>query len=224
MPDFRTELARAMRLSFVLTIPATIGLVVLSEPIISVLYQHGKFTAEHTEQTAGALQFYALGLCAYAAMKVLVNAFYAVDKRRTPMLISLLAIGLNILLCWVFVTRLGWGHRGLAASTACIAVVNFGLLYLFMHRHLKTLDTKLLLATLMKVAIAGAVLAAVAWTGNHYLLHDWKTQAFIPKTAWLMAVIALAGMAYVLTAMALRLKEVNLIADAVKRRLRRAAT
>lgn len=223
MPEFRTELARAMRLSFVLTIPATIGLIVLAEPIMSVIYQHGKFTAAQTRQAAGALQFYALGLCAYAAMKVLVNAFYAVDKRRTPMVISLLAIGLNILLCWLFITKLGWDHRGLAASTACIAVVNFALLYVFMHRHLKTLDTKLLLATLAKVALAGAALGLVAWAGKNYVLSNWATQAFIPKAAWLAAVIAVAGIVFVLAAMALRLSEVNIIVGAVKRRLRRTA-
>jgi putative peptidoglycan lipid II flippase len=223
MPEFKTELARAMRLSFVLTIPATIGLIVLAEPIMSVVYQHGKFTAGQTHQAAAALQFYALGLCAYAAMKVLVNAFYAVDKRRTPMVISLLAIGLNALLCWLFISKLGWDHRGLAASTACIAIVTFALLYAFMHRHLKSLDTKLLLTTLVKVIVAGAALALVAWAGSHYLLRDWATQAFLPKAAWLAAVIAVAGMAYVLTAMALGLNEVNVIAGAVKRRLRRRA-
>jgi putative peptidoglycan lipid II flippase len=223
MSQFKTELARAMRLSFVLTIPATIGLIVLAEPIMSVLYQHGRFTAEQTRQAAGALQLYALGLCAYAAMKVLVNAFYAVDKRRTPMMISLGAIGLNALLCWLFVSKLGWGHRGLAASTASIAIVNFGLLYVFMHRHLRLLDTKLLLGTLAKVLLAGAALGLVAWAGSHYLLREWATQAFIPKAASLTAVISVAGMAYVLLAIVLRLKEVNVVVDAVRRRLRRTA-
>ncbi len=221
MSEFRTELARAMRLSFVLTIPATIGLIVLAEPIMSVLYQHGRFTAYQTAQAAGALQFYALGLCAYAAMKVLVNAFYAVDRRRTPMVVSLIAIGLNILLCWLFVSKLGWGHRGLAASTACIATANFALLYLIMHQHLKSLDTRLMLRTLGKVAIAGAVMGLAAWMGSHYLLRDWATQAFFPKAAWLAAVITVAGIAYVLTAMALRLNEVSVIVEAFRRRLRR---
>jgi putative peptidoglycan lipid II flippase len=218
MTQFRTELARAMRLSFVLTIPATVGLMVLAEPIMSVLYQHGRFTAAQTAQAAGALQLYAVGLCAYATMKVLVNAFYAVNKRRTPMLISLLAIGLNALLCWLFITRLGWGHRGLAASTACIAIINFALLYLMMHRHLKSLDTTLLLQTLARVAVAGAALGAVAWAGKHYWLSDWATQPFMSKAALLAAVIALAGLAYVAVALVLRVKEVDVIARAVRRR------
>jgi putative peptidoglycan lipid II flippase len=221
MAEFRTELARAMRLSFVLTIPATIGLIVLAEPIMSVIYQHHRFTAEHARQAAGALQLYAMGLCSYAAMKVLVTAFYAVDKRWTPMLISLLAIGLNALLCWLFISRLGWDHRGLAAATASIAIFNFALLYVFMHRRLKSLDTTLLLTTLLKVSLAGAALGLTAWAGKHYWLRDWATQAFVPKAALLALVIALSGMAYALVAMALRLREVQQIAGSVTRRLSR---
>src|ERR1039457_7266831 len=81
MDAFRAELSRAMRLMFLLTIPSTIGLMMLAEPIISVLYQHGKFDAYEAAQAAGALRFYAIGLAGYAALKVLVNAFYALDRR-----------------------------------------------------------------------------------------------------------------------------------------------
>jgi len=223
MTEFRTELARAMRLSLVLNVPATIGLIVLAQPIMSVLYQHGKFTAFQTAQAAGALQLYAMGLCAYATMKVLVNAFYAVNQRRTPMVISLLAMGLNVLLCWLLVTRLGWGYRGLAASTASIATVNFVLLYVLMHRHLKSLDTALLLTTLAKVLMAGAALGIVAWAGNRYWLADWATQAFVPKALRLGTVILLAGAAYAVTALALRVAEVGTIARALQRRITRRA-
>ena len=66
-----------------------------------------------TRQTAGALQFYAVGLVSYAVLKVLTPAFYAVGKRNTPMVVSFLAIGTNLFLNWLFTFRLGWGHRGL---------------------------------------------------------------------------------------------------------------
>src|SRR5438045_6450717 len=72
--EFRAILARGMRLAFLLTIPSAIGLAMLASPIISVIYQHGRFTAEMTRQTAGALQFYAIGLVSYAALKVLKRA------------------------------------------------------------------------------------------------------------------------------------------------------
>src|SRR5205823_1124664 len=77
---FRSELARGMRLAFLMTIPASIGLIVLAEPIISVLDQHGRFGARETAESAAALRFYAIGLCGYAALKVLVNAFYEIGR------------------------------------------------------------------------------------------------------------------------------------------------
>jgi peptidoglycan biosynthesis protein MviN/MurJ (putative lipid II flippase) len=129
MGAFRSELARALRLMFLLTIPSTIGLMMLAEPIISVIYQHGRFDAYEAAQAGGALRFYAIGLAGYAALKVLVNAFYALDRRKTPMIVSFLAVGLNLLFNWIFTFRLGWGHRGLAFSTGCVATCNFLFLY-----------------------------------------------------------------------------------------------
>src|SRR5205823_4893648 len=82
--EFRTILARGMRLAFLLTIPSAIGLAMLASPIVSMIYQHGRFTAEMTRQTAGALQFYAIGLVSYAVLKVLTPAFYAIGERNTP--------------------------------------------------------------------------------------------------------------------------------------------
>src|SRR5947199_3612676 len=157
--EFRTILARGMRLAFLLTIPSAIGLAMLASPIISVIYQHGRFTAEMTQQTAGALQFYAIGLVAYAALKVLTPAFYAVGKRNTPMLVSFLAIGTNLFLNWLFTFRLGWGHRGLSFSTSLVAILNYRFLYALMRRHIRRLETRQMLITIGKLCVAGAAVA-----------------------------------------------------------------
>jgi putative peptidoglycan lipid II flippase len=220
---FRSELARGMRLAFLMTIPASIGLMVLAEPIISVLYQHGRFHAHETAESAGALRFYAIGLCGYAALKVLVNAFYALDKRKTPMVISFFAVGLNLLLNWIFTMRLGWGHRGLAFSTACVATSNFLILYVLMHSHLGRLESRAMLALLSKVALASGVLLAVCWAGAHLLLADWAVQAFWPKCIRLVLVIAGGAGAFFVTANALGVGEVHELVAAVRRRLRRRA-
>ena len=111
MAGFRSTLARALRLAFFLTIPSAIGLICLGGPIISLLYQHGRFTAEAAQQTGAALQFYAIGLAAYSGIKVLAPAFYALDARTTPMTVSFIAIGINVVLNGVFTHALGWGHR-----------------------------------------------------------------------------------------------------------------
>jgi putative peptidoglycan lipid II flippase len=218
---FRSELARGMRLAFLMTIPASVGLMVLAEPIISVLYQHGRFGAHETAESAGALRFYAIGLCAYAALKVLVNAFYALDRRKTPMVVGFIAVALNLLLNWLFTRELGWGHRGLAFSTSCVASSNFLILYFLMRAQLGRLESRAMLALLAKVALASLALLAVAWAGAHYLLADWALQPFWPKCASLILVILTAAGAFFLCAGALGIAEVHDIAAAVRRRLRR---
>ena len=212
-----------MRLGLLLTIPSTAGLIMLAEPIISVLYQHGKFSAYQAAQAAGALRFYAIGLAGYAALKVLVNAFYALDRRKTPMIVSFAAVGLNLLFNWIFTFRLGWGYRGLAFSTGCIATFNFLLLYALMRRHLHGLETRRLLGMLGKVAAAALALIAVCAASTHWLLADWETQPFLGKLAALLATVTVAALVFAGCGTALHIEELKELQSAIKRRLRRAA-
>jgi putative peptidoglycan lipid II flippase len=222
MDAFRTELARAMRLMFLLTIPSTIGLMMLAEPIISVLYQHGKFSAYEAAQAAGALRFYAIGLAGYAALKVLVNAFYALDRRKTPMVVSFLAVGLNLLFNWIFTFHLHWGPRGLAFSTGCVATINFLLLYALMQRRLDGLETRRMLATLGKVAVAGGALAAVCAASSHFLLAGWATQALWSKGAALFGTVIVGALVFGGCGHLLKIRELNELMAMLKRRLARA--
>jgi putative peptidoglycan lipid II flippase len=223
MAAFRAELSRAMRLGFLLTVPSAIGLMMLAEPIISVLYQHGRFDAHQTAEAAGALRFYAIGLCGYAALKVLVNAFYALDRRKTPMLVSFMAVALNLLLNWIFTFRLGWGHRGLAFSTGCIASFNFLVLYWLMRRRLERLETRRLLAMLGRVALASAALAIICWASRHWLLADWATQGFISKLGSLLLTVFTGALVFLGCGTALRIEELHSLGEVLRRRLRRAA-
>jgi putative peptidoglycan lipid II flippase len=217
--EFRAILARGMRLAFLLTIPSAIGLAMLASPIISVIYQHGRFTAEMTRQTAGALQFYAIGLVSYAVLKVLTPAFYAIGKRNTPMVVSFLAIGANLFLNWLFTFRLRWGHRGLAFSTSLVATINFLLLYALMRRHIRRLETRQMLIGLGKMCVAGALLALVCWGANYWWLDAWADLRFFQKLIALFIAIACGAAAFFGAAFLLRVSEVQDIIDLVMHRL-----
>jgi len=97
----------------------------LQRPIISVIYQHGRFTAEMTRPTAGALEFLCDSLVSYAVLKVLTPAFYAIGNGNTPMVVSFLAIGANLFLNWLLPS--GWvgDIAGLAFSTSLVATIIF---------------------------------------------------------------------------------------------------
>jgi putative peptidoglycan lipid II flippase len=209
-----------MRLVMLLTIPSAIGLTILAEPIIALIYQHGRFTAASTFQTAEALRFYAIGLVGYSAVKILAPAFYALDKRNLPMLVSLFSIGLNAALNWFFTFRLELGHRGLALSTSLVAITNFLILYAMMRRYVGRLETGVMLQTLGKLLLAGALLAGICFAAQQFIfaghvLSLWK------KAAGLLLTIGVGSGVFFGAAYLLRVAEVHDVVDLVRRRFRR---
>jgi putative peptidoglycan lipid II flippase len=219
IPAFRSALSHALRLVMVLTIPSAIGLIILAQPIISVIYEHGRFTAEATRQTADALCFYAIGLAGYAAVKVLAPAFYAIDKRYLPMLVSIFSILMNFALNWLFTFHLGLRHRGLALSTSLVAITNFLILYVMMRHYAGRLETGAMLKTLGKLLVAGAVLAGICWLGLYVFfsagaISEWR------KILGLTLVIGTGAAVFFLTAFALGVSEVSEVVELLRRRFR----
>ena len=220
-PALRAALARGLRLGLLLTVPSTLGLVFLAEPIISLLYKSGKFDAEATRQTAAALRYYAIGLAAYSGIKVLAPAFYAIDRRTTPMLVSFGAIGVNLTLNWLFTHHLEMGHCGLALSTGCVAVVNFLALYLLMRSALVGLESGQLLLGVGKILVAGGALAAVCFFGSEFLGLETEGDGKLLLGVKLGGVITAAAVTFFGCARLLGVAEMNDLLGAVRRRLTR---
>ena len=221
MTGFRSALAHALRLVTLLTIPAAIGLIFLAEPIISVIYEHGRFTAEATRQTAGALQFYAIGLAAYSAVKVLAPAFYALDRRYLPMMVSIFSIIVNFILNWFFMFKVGLGHRGLALSTSLVALTNFLLLYIMMRKYAGSLETGAIFTLLAKLIVPATLLAGICWLSAEFL---FQPSAHLPeweKIGGVLLVIALAAVVFFASALLMRVQEVREIVDLVRRKFGR---
>src|SRR5258708_4679467 len=154
MAEFRRTLSRSLGLVFLLTVPSSVGLAVLGEPMIAAIYQGGAFRLADARQTALALSCYAVGLTGYAAVKLLATAFYALHGARTPMLVSLASIALNHLAASTMIRVAGLGHAWLALSTSIVAIFSFIALFWAMRRRIGGLYGRDLLATLMKVAAA----------------------------------------------------------------------
>lgn len=157
----RAALSRTLRQSLemiaVLCIPAAAGLALYGVPVIGLIYEHGRFGHTDTIAAAHALTAYAIGLAGYAGIKVLAPAFYALDDARTPMLVSIVSIVVNLTLNWTLVHVLGLGHVGLALSTSAVALGNFVLLYLFLRRRIGPFGGRLG-ATLLRIVVATAVM------------------------------------------------------------------
>ncbi|HEY5705559.1 MAG TPA: murein biosynthesis integral membrane protein MurJ [Terrimicrobiaceae bacterium] len=207
--EFGPTLGKAMRLAVFLTLPSAVGLFFLAQPIIGVIYERGEFKPTDTLQTGLALQFYSIGLVAYSCIKVLSPAFYAIDKKWTPMCVSFAAIGLNFCLNYFFIFRLGLGQRGLALATSLSATANFLALYLLMRHDARTLETRRFLGAVVRCGLASAALGLVCWLGADYSASWLGNPSLLRRAAALLAVIACAGSAYLIVCFALRVEEVT---------------
>jgi putative peptidoglycan lipid II flippase len=218
---FRSNLAHGMRLAFLLTIPSSVGLAFLARPIIGVIYQHGASTPYDTAQAGAALQFYAVGLAAYSGIKVLAPAFYAIDKRKTPMIVSFVSITINLGLNWLFTFKFGMGHRGLALSTGGVALINFIALYLLMHRETRLLETRQMFRSLGKIGLASALLGLVCWAGQTWLLAPLVHRGILWRAGGLFAVISAGAVVFFGAALAMQIGELDDLKALVHRKLAR---
>lgn len=167
--EFRATVARSIRIAFFLCIPAAVGLATLAEPIISVIYQHGKFDAYATAQTAWCLRAFAVGLAGYAAIKVLAPTFYALGDARTPMFVALGSVAVNVGLDYVFGIVLEMKAAGLALATSCVALTNFLALFALMRRKMQRFETSALLVSLSKIVVASAAMGTTAFVAQRWL-------------------------------------------------------
>ena len=161
--DDRTELRRtldqSLRLILFLTIPAAIGLMILSEPLVALLFQRGAFTEASTDITQAALLFYAVGLFAHAAIEILSRGFYALSDTRTPVLFAVIALVANLILSAILVGP--FEVRGLALAVSLATILNAALLYWTLRTRLEGLDVKALGRSLGRTIVATLLMAEV---------------------------------------------------------------
>ena len=221
--DFRDTLSRSLGLVFLLTIPSTVGLLVLCQPLIGVVYERGEFSAFDTEQTALALVFYCLGLVGYASTKVLAPAFYALGTVRVPMVVSVVSIALNFTLNFVFIEVLGLGHWALALSTSVVATLNSIVLFAFMRSQVQGVQGQRLLRGGLKISAASAVMGACCWVLARFVEAAMGPGTFIGRLAALLISVPVGvGLIYWFCRL-LRVPELDLARSAVLERLSRRA-
>jgi putative peptidoglycan lipid II flippase len=156
----RQTVSRGLRMMLVLNVPATIGLIALAEPIVSLLYERNRFGPADTIATAGALAFYAPGLIGYSAVKIASPTFYSLGDSRTPVTVSVLSVVANLILNLTLVRVLSF--RGLALGTALAALFNAGALLWLLRGRLHGLDGRSVVITATKIGAASILMAVAA--------------------------------------------------------------
>ena len=165
--ELRRTITATLRGVLFLAIPAAVGLLVWRTPLIRMLLERGEFTVQSTALTTFALAFYSLGLVGHSAVEIQARAFYALHDTRTPVIIGIGAMALNLLLSVIL--RRPLAHGGLALANTIATTLEMVLLFVLLGRRIGGLDWKGLWATAGKTAAASAVMAVVLiWSGNQW--------------------------------------------------------
>jgi putative peptidoglycan lipid II flippase len=218
---FGPTLGRAMRLAVFLTLPSAVGLWFLANPIIGLIYEHGHFLATDTLQTGYALQFYALGLVSYSCIKVLSPAFYAINRKWTPMLVSFGTVALNLILNYVFMFKLGLGHKGLALSTTICATLNFVLLYVLMLAPASGLETGKLFSTIARCLLATLPIALVCNASVNYGPAILPENRLVSGSILILITLVLSTGVYIGACMVMKVEETTEAWAVLKRKFKR---
>jgi putative peptidoglycan lipid II flippase len=180
-------------------------LIVLAHPIVVLLYQHGRFGAGDSWQTAQALWAYAVGLSAFSAVRVMVPVYYSLGMTRIPVMISFITIAVNVILNVALMGPLQ--HRGLALATSIASVLNFVLLFEVLRRKLGGLGGRVLAASAAKIFVAAAIAALAGYAASAGIERLVGLGSVLERIAVVFGGLMAATVVYLSAALTLRIEE-----------------
>jgi len=216
--EMRVSLSSSLRGVIMLALPASVGLMLLREPIISLLYQRGEFDQRSVQVVAWALLWYAAGMLGHSIMEILTRAFYAQQDTKTPVVIGVIAMGLNIVFSVLFsrwFQSIGWlPLGGLALANSLATALEATVLFIMMRKRLNGIEGKALANSAWRVGLAGLGMAIGLW---------FWIQITGGMTRWIVALggVAVGATTYFILLWILRVPELGYIVNGVMRRIRR---
>lgn len=218
--EFRSNYLYMLRLMFFILIPALAGLVILSVPITSVLFQRGEFTYNEVVATSQALTGYALGIWAVGGLRITVPAFYALEDTKTPVIVGFFSFLINAVACYLLGFVFSLGHMGLALASSIAAVFNFLVLLYLLDRRVGGIADLSVIYYFVKVLVLSAVMGSIGWSVVQ--LQVWSTgDVGAGKIATLLIAVVVSGAAYMIMSRTAGLEEADRIINMVSGRNRK---
>jgi putative peptidoglycan lipid II flippase len=215
----RQTISRGLRLMLMLMVPATIGLIVMSEPIVRLIFERGRFTPADTQATALALVCYAPGIVGYSVVRFVVPSFYALGTSLTPAFVSVGSVGLNIVLNLILVRVLG--YQGLALGTSIAALTSAAVLLMLLRERLNGLEGTKLADSFIRITVAAALMGAAVWQVDQWCMGWWPTPIFLTQIVIVSGEIGVGLAVLGASARLLRIAEFNQALSQVVGRFRR---
>jgi putative peptidoglycan lipid II flippase len=218
MEGLRATLRQSLSMLSFLTIPATVGLMVLATPIVRLLYERGAFAhGDATERTAVALVYYSLGLVAYTGVKVLAPAFYALGAPRVPLLASAAAVLTNLAVNVALYRSVGF--RSVALGTSLGAWVNAAILAAALERRVGGVRSAEGVDGAARKLLATGAMAVLAVGAARFLESAVGTRGLFAQLITGLVPVTLGTLVYGAAALALRVPEATALGAALRRRV-----
>ena len=208
----KASISEAISVINLLVIPATIGAMIFSKEIVTLLFGRGAFTPEAIDMTGGALFYYSIGMIAFGLRDILSRAFYALQDTKTPMINATIAVVINIILNIVLSKYLGIG--GLALATSIAAIVGTLLLSITLRRKIGGFGLKEITKSFVKISIASILMGFIALGSFNFFSQN------IRENLALILAIGLGALAYAILIYFMRIPEVDRSIEAMKKKVK----
>jgi putative peptidoglycan lipid II flippase len=217
----RDDFSFALRLLFFIAVPAMAGLIALREPIVNILFQHGKFDYAATRGTSEALLFYAFGIWSIVGVRVVTSGFYSMQDTRTPVRVAVIALAANIVFSIILMQPLK--HGGLALANSLASWINFALLFFFLRKKLKRIEAKRIARSVLKIVFASCAMGIAGGIVLHGALWQTHGNVFI-KVFSLSGTIFMCGAVYFCLSYLMKSEELSYIMEMMRQKLKREPT
>lgn len=213
MDGLKRTISFSLRTVFTVMLPAAVGLMILSGPIIRILFQRGEFTTYSTAITSNALIFYSVGLFAYAGIKILVGAYYSMGDTRTPVRTASISLGVNLVLNLALMWPLKVG--GLALATSIAASTNFVILYIILKKRIGDIGTSRIVSSFLKTVFASLIMGVFTVLFSLWVFKITGPSG-IKAALGLLAIILTSGLVYIVSAYLVGLEGVRRMWEIVR--------
>jgi len=211
--ELKKTISFSLRTVFTIMIPAAVGLMILSQPIVRILFQRGEFTGYSTSITVNALFFYSFGLFAYAGIKILVSAYYAMGDTKTPVKTAAISLLINVVLNLILMWPLKIG--GLALATSIAAITNFVILYVLLTKRIGDFKTSKILMSFLKICFSTLIMGVFTYAAFYFLNRANALSGFIAFIS-LISLVFMSSAVYLLSAYFTRVEGVQKLWEHIK--------
>lgn len=217
-PALSRSFSFGLRLVFFITFPALMGLILFRVPIVQTLFERGAFDYAATVGTADAVLFYALGLWAFAGIRIVVPVFYAMQDTKTPVRIGIFSMLLSIVLNLLLMGPMQ--HRGLALATSLAAIFNFLSLLVVLKRRIHWSDGKRIIRSHIQVVLSSLIMLIPAYWLSEQI--QWQTEGdWVMRTGLLAAAISISAVGYFILQHLFKSEELHFLRGMIQKRLKK---